>query len=69
MSKEDEKNKITKQQDDEISNGYKLVAYIVPIGAVSEGSRVFLDGSQSYYKLSNNTASSELPAITSTRSI
>src|SRR5918912_1819319 len=71
MSKEDEKNKITKQQDDEISNGYKLIAYIVPIGAVSEGSKVFLDGSQSYYKLSSNsaTAYSELPTITTTRSI
>ena len=68
MSKED-KNKIMKQQEhDEIPNGYKLIAYIVPIGTVSEGSRVFLDGSQSYYKSSNNNTASELPAIT-TRSI
>jgi hypothetical protein len=70
MSKEDEKNKIIKEPQDEALDSYKLIAYIVPIGAVSEGSKVFIDGSQSYYKLSNNTAPySELPTITSTRSI
>jgi hypothetical protein len=30
--------------------GYKLVAYITPIGIVKEGSKVQLDGSQRYFE-------------------
>jgi Patatin-like phospholipase len=43
-----------KENSNGISNQYQLVAYIVPIGIVSEGSKVILDGSQSYYRLSKD---------------
>jgi NTE family protein len=46
--------------------GYKIVAYIAPIGVITEGSRIQLDGSQSYFEY----ASDNLPAsITATRSV
>jgi NTE family protein len=48
-------DEITKKKNPNgISNQYLLNAYIVPIGTVSEGSRVILDGSQSYYRLSKD---------------
>src|SRR3712207_9576764 len=33
------------------NNHLKLIAYIAPISSVSEGTKVLLDGSQSYYTL------------------
>jgi predicted acylesterase/phospholipase RssA len=36
------------------SREYKLIAYIAPIGIVAEGSKVQLDGSQSYFEYNNN---------------
>jgi predicted acylesterase/phospholipase RssA len=46
--------------------GYKIVAYIAPIGVIAEGSRIQLDGSQSYFEY----ASGNLPAsITATRPV
>jgi hypothetical protein len=37
-----------------LPRGYKLVAYIAPIGIVTEGTKVHLDGSQSYFEYVNN---------------
>ena len=41
-----------KQREGEVESprDYKLVAYIAPVGVVTEGSRVQLDGSQSYFE-------------------
>src|SRR5215210_4823657 len=36
------------------SRKYKLIAYIAPIGIVAEGSKVQLDGSQSYIEYNND---------------
>jgi Patatin-like phospholipase len=36
------------------SRGYRLIAYIAPIGVVAEGSKVQLDGSQSYCEYNND---------------
>jgi NTE family protein len=36
------------------SREYKLIAYIAPIGIVAEGSKVQLDGSQSYFEYNND---------------
>ncbi|MDQ3835946.1 MAG: hypothetical protein M3270_03310, partial [Thermoproteota archaeon] len=45
-----------RQKEDEVKlpTEYKLVAYIAPIGVVTEGSKVQLDGSQSYLEYVNN---------------
>ena len=45
-----------RQKGDEVKlpTEYKLVAYISPIGVVTEGSKVQLDGSQSYLEYVNN---------------
>ena len=62
------------QKEDEVgsSKGYKPIAYLAPIGVVSEGSKVHLDGSQSYFEYVNNTNNNSynLPAsATATRPI
>jgi NTE family protein len=50
--------------------GYKLIAYIAPIGVVTEGSKVQLDGSQSYFEYVNNNNNNKLPeSATATRPI
>jgi NTE family protein len=57
------------------SREYKLVAYIAPIGIVAEGSKVQLDGSQSYFEYNyddnnNNNNNNKLSASsTATRPI
>ncbi|MFL6523899.1 MAG: patatin-like phospholipase family protein [Nitrososphaera sp.] len=53
------------------SKGYRLFAYIAPIGIVAEGSNVQLDGSQSYFEYNNdNDNNNEKPAsATATRPI
>src|SRR5215212_11869703 len=52
------------------SREYKLIAYIAPIGIVAEGSKVRLDGSQSYFEYNNNNNNNKLSASsTATRPI
>src|SRR5215211_9406058 len=63
-----------RQKEDEVgsSRGYKPLAYIAPIGVVSEALKVQLDGSQSYFEYvnNNNNNSNNLPAsATATRPI
>src|SRR5919205_2844391 len=55
-----------KENSNGISNQYHLIAYIVPIGTVSEGSRVILDGSQSYYRLSKDLSTGLSTSVSST---
>ncbi len=57
-----------KQEDDEVGTprGYKLIAYIAPIGVVTEGSRVQLDGSQSYFEYFNNNGNNNSNLAAST---
>src|SRR5829696_5889701 len=54
-----------------IPNEYKLVSYISPISSVSEGTRVQLDGTQSYYILARDSSeeSTATTAATTTRRI
>jgi NTE family protein len=47
-------SKRPKEGEVEGPKGYNLVAYIVPTGVVSEGSKVQLDGSQSYFEYNDN---------------
>ncbi|MFL6481722.1 MAG: patatin-like phospholipase family protein [Nitrososphaera sp.] len=47
-------SKIQKEDEVKLPTEYKLVAYIAPIGVVTEGSEVQLDGSQSYLEYANN---------------
>ena len=63
-----------RQEEDKVgsSRGYKPIAYLAPIGVVSEGSKVQLDGSQSYFEYvnNNNNNTNNLPAsATATRHI
>jgi hypothetical protein len=62
-----------RQKEDGVgsSRAYKPLAYIAPIGVISEGSKVQLDGSQSYFEyINNNNNSNNLPAsATATRPI
>lgn len=44
------------KQRQKTPNEYKLVSYITPISSVSEGTRVQLDGSQSYYILARDSS-------------
>jgi len=44
------------KQGPKLPNKSELVAYITPISSVSEGAKVQLDGTQSYYKISNTTS-------------
>jgi restriction endonuclease S subunit len=77
MSKDKEKETIREEQRQQQKrrglnnrqNGYKLVPYIVPIGIVSEGSEVQLDGSQSYFELSRDSSNGKISSITTTRGI
>ena len=55
-----------KENSNGLSNQYQLIAYIVPIGTVSEGSRVILDGSQSYYRLSKDLSTGLSTSVSST---
>src|SRR5690349_21156369 len=60
-------DEITKKKNPNgISNQYLLNAYIVPIGTVSEGSRVILDGSQSYYRLSKDLSTALSTSVSRT---
>src|SRR5215210_369941 len=53
-----------------LPRGYKLVAYIAPIGIVTEGTKVQLDGSQSYFEYANNNNNDKFPEFaTATRPI
>ena len=58
-----------RQKEDEVGSPreYKLLAYIAPIGVVTEGSNVQLDGSQSYFEYVNNNKL--LESATATRPI
>src|SRR5829696_6082175 len=64
-----------RQKEDGVgsSRAYKPLAYITPIGVISEGSKVQLDGSQSYFEYinnNNNNSNNNLPAsATATRPI
>ena len=65
-------SKSQKEDEEGSSRGYKPIAYLAPIGVVSEGSKVQLDGSQSYFEYinNNNNNSYNLPAsATATRPI
>jgi hypothetical protein len=52
-----------------LPRGYKLVAYIAPIGIVTEGTKVQLDGSQSYFEYINNNVDKFPESATATRTI
>jgi NTE family protein len=60
-----------RQKEDEVGSptGYKLLAYIAPIGVVTEGSKVKLDGSQSYFEYVNNNNNKLLESANATRPI
>ncbi len=47
-------SKRQKEGEVRLPRGYKLVAYIAPVGIVTEGTKVQLDGSQSYFEYANN---------------
>ncbi|MBD0359597.1 MAG: hypothetical protein ICV56_02670, partial [Nitrososphaeraceae archaeon] len=79
MSKEQDENRKTIEEEElqrqrqrlkSSSNKYKhrLVAYLTPIGIVSEGSRVQLDGSGSYFELDNDLVTIS-PSTITTRAI
>jgi hypothetical protein len=60
-----------RQKEDEVgsSRAYKPLAYIAPIGVISEGSKVQLDGSQSYFEYLNNNSNNLPASATATRPI
>src|SRR5215217_4016613 len=60
-----------RQKEDEVksSRAYKLLAYIAPIGVISEGLKVQLDGSQSYFEYLNNNSNNLPASATATRPI
>ena len=61
-------SKRQKADDGELQRGYKLVAYITPIGVVTEGSKVQLDGSQSYFEYVKDDDNNKfLENVTATR--
>src|ERR687885_2220721 len=65
-------SKREKADEGALPRGYRLVAYIAPVGVVTEGSRVELDGSQSYFEYlhnNNNNNNKFLDTPTATRPI
>lgn len=61
-------SKRQKEGEVEAPRRYRLVAYIAPIGIVTEGSKVQLDGSESYFEYIN-TNNELLESATATRAI
>jgi NTE family protein len=62
-------SKRQKERQVRLPRGYKLVAYIAPIGIVTEGTKVQLDGSQSYFEYVNNNEDKFPESATATRPI
>ena len=60
-----------RQKEDKVGlpRGYKLKAYIAPIGIVTEGSKVQLDGSQSYLEYVDNDDDKLRESAAATRAI
>ena len=68
MCASDLMSKGEKEEEAKSLKGHKLIAYIAPVGIVTEGSKVQLDGSQSYFEYINNNSKS-LESVTATRPI
>jgi len=60
-----------RQKEDKVglARGYKPIAYIAPIGIVTEGSKVQLDGSQSYLEYVDNDDDKLRESAAATRAI